>query len=157
MAHRLLHSISFRAIFPNHRTIGLSKHLDFRRRRLQTDPRLAMLEHSSRIHPILDPLGRMIPASGMTTILSTSVSLSDNRNERSNSRSRNRPATKGEIDLAMPCSIRCHRRVGWDLVSMEERHDEATGEGDDGHCEKESVVALDFDAKDSDVADNGAA
>ena len=38
---------------------------------------------------------------------------------------------------------------------MEEGHDEAANEGDDGHREEQAVVALDFNAEDGDVTDDG--
>lgn len=38
---------------------------------------------------------------------------------------------------------------------MEERHDETTNEGDDGHCEEQTVIALHLDAKDRDVVGGG--
>lgn len=42
-------------------------------------------------------------------------------------------------------------------MAMEERDDEAANEGDNGHREKQPVIALDFDAQDGDMADDGAA
>lgn len=54
-------------------------------------------------------------------------------------------------------SIRRHRRVGRDFVPVNKGYNEPANESDDGHCKQQTVVTLHLDAKDGEMADDGAA